>query len=378
MDELEFNDPDVPLADLVDGAPTTSAHPDALRAILARSNRSRIRTLAVALVAVAVAGPLAGYAVGHAGSSSTAVASASRSSAAQPNAPAPAASGASAAASGTLAAGSGGSTGAPPRQLFLRDTGDGIRIRAYLQDVPAMKIVSGCGIATGPPATAGSAGPATQAPTPAGKPAIAPAPAPCDLPLPAPTCSPSSLLEGQLSNDQVAGSSAAPVEPVPAGQVMDIVNADVVGTGDPTPIGAVSVHTTPAVAKVVLTFKGGGQDEMAPTADGYAILAHGVAGLAVASPTKVAPPTAGASGAPTVNIRSVGFGFPEATVTAFDKNGTQLASTTLPATVSLTGPGCGFSGGPAVEGSGGTVSSSGTGSASGGTVTSASTPAAKP
>ncbi len=242
-----------------------------------------------------------------------------------------------------------GSGAAAPKQLFLRDTADGVRIRAYLQDFPTPKIASGCGIATGPPVTTSptGSGSANPSPPPAGKPAVATVPCAAPL-LPAP-CLPGALLEGQVSNDQVAGSSEAPLPRGGTGQAMDLVDASVVGAGEPTPIGEVLVHTTPAVAKVVLTLKGGGADEMAPTADGYAILAHGIAGLAVAAPTS-----------------GVGFGFPEATVAAFDKNGTQLSSTTLPAFLPFTQPGCVVSGATV----GGSV---GSGSVSGGAESGAAT-----
>ncbi|HWW52233.1 MAG TPA: hypothetical protein VNY84_00580 [Acidimicrobiales bacterium] len=365
MDELEFNDQDLPLAELIDHAPTATAHPDALRAIVARGNRSRVRALAVALVAVAVAGPLAGYAVGHTGSPTTAVAAADRTSAAQPKAAGGPNTAAGSSAPSALGAAVPGDVGAAPsaKQVFLRDTADGVRIRAYVLDLPALKIASGCGTVLRPPAATGSSGPAILTPAPTSKAVIAPAPEVCTPPIAAPTCLPSALLEGEVSNDQVAGSSEAPVLPVTTGQAIDILNATVVGSGEPTPIGTVFVHTTPAVTKVVLTFKGGGSDEMAPTKDGYAVLAHGVAGLALAAPSKPNPPPAEATGAPTINIRSVGFGFPEATVTAFDKNGTQLASTNLPAFVSSPAPACVVNGGTAS----GTASS---GTATGGSVSS--------
>jgi hypothetical protein len=161
--------------------------------------------------------------------------------------------------------------------------------------------------------------------------------------VPASQCAPSALLDAQVSNDQVAGSSASPVEKTPATQPLDVLDANVVGTGEPTPIGVVLVHTTGSVAKVVLTLKGGGTDEMTPTSEGYAILAHGVAGLAVAPPSKpvdppskpVAPP---ANGAPNVIDRAIGLAFPDATVTAYDASGKQVGSITIPSVVPATPP----------------------------------------
>src|SRR5437868_8520211 len=113
------------------GAPAT---PDALRSIVARHQRARTRTLGIALAIALVAGPIAGWAVGHAGGGGQQVATGSspdKSNAGAPSAPnAPAA---------------GGSAGAfaypganPPKatHLFTRTTSDGITIRAYRIDPP--------------------------------------------------------------------------------------------------------------------------------------------------------------------------------------------------------------------------------------------------
>jgi hypothetical protein len=165
-----------------------------------------------------------------------------------------------------------------------------------------------------------------------------------------------------------------------AGQALDVLDANVVGVGQPTPIGTVLVHTTPAVAKVVLTFKSGGSDEMAPTADGYAILAHGIAGLALATPNKADTPAAPAPGAPAISVRALGFGFPEATVTSFDASGKQLSSLALPGTVSFVAPDC-MKSSATVGAAGGTGMGSGTGAASSGSTATApatTTPASKP
>src|SRR5438067_6195252 len=68
------------------GSPAT---PDALRGILARHQRTRTRTLGVLLAVALVAGPVAGWAVGHSGGGGQQVATASSPS--TPNAGVPSA-----------------------------------------------------------------------------------------------------------------------------------------------------------------------------------------------------------------------------------------------------------------------------------------------
>src|SRR3989442_11877209 len=88
------------------GAPATA---DALRQIVARHQRTRTRTLGIALAVALVAGPLVGWAVGHRGGGGQQVATGS-----QPQAPAAATRNRSAAAAFGMAQGPGFSTGPNP------------------------------------------------------------------------------------------------------------------------------------------------------------------------------------------------------------------------------------------------------------------------
>src|SRR5438034_9807355 len=101
MDEIQ------PIEDLeAHGAPATA---DALRSIVARHQRARTRTLAVALAVALVAGPLAGWALGrsgHGGGQQVATVGGNKAAPRDANSPA--------------AAASGGSTGAfPPVGAFV-------------------------------------------------------------------------------------------------------------------------------------------------------------------------------------------------------------------------------------------------------------------
>jgi hypothetical protein len=161
-------------------------------------------------------------------------------------------------------------------------------------------------------------------------------------------------VDAQVSNDQVAGATFGEASAVPSSP-LQLAGAEVVGAGDPTPIGTVIARTSAAVAKVRLTVPGSGSDEMTPK-DGYAVLARGVAGLTPAPfvPAKVPPPVApgapqtggtvapGASqGLPMIASFPIGLGFPAGTtIEAFDGSGKVLSSITLPSTRVLTGQSC--------------------------------------
>src|SRR5439155_10124066 len=111
------------------------ATPDALRSIVARHQRARTRTLGIALAIALVAGPIAGWAVGHAGAGGQQVATGSRPD--KSNAGTPSAANAPAA-GGTSGQAFPFATGNPPKatHLFTRTTSDGITIRAYRIDPP--------------------------------------------------------------------------------------------------------------------------------------------------------------------------------------------------------------------------------------------------
>src|SRR5436305_5918700 len=131
MDEQQPTPPDDIAAQ---GAP---ASPDALRQIVAKHQRTRTRTLGIFLAIALVAGPIAGWAVGHSGGGGQQVATGSspdKSSGANPAAP-NAAGSSGGGASGQAFAYPGGN---PPKatHLFTRTTADGITIRAYRQDPP--------------------------------------------------------------------------------------------------------------------------------------------------------------------------------------------------------------------------------------------------
>jgi hypothetical protein len=361
------------------------ARPDALREIVARQERWRVRTLAGALAAVLLGGPIAGYALAQTGASAgTAVAAQSKGApAASPNAPAPAIA-TSGSSSGGFSSTGVANPATPPRQLFIRTTSDGVRIRGYLQSFPNVTVYN-CG-AIAPMkggATTGAPGAPATPPPPAESngastghstnavPPVAAIPA-CPQPATAPTtCKPNDALEAQVSNDQVAGATGGMPVSAASTQALSVLAADVVGAGDPTPIGTVLLHTGTGVASVRLRVTGGSTDVMKPV-DGYAILAAAVTGLTPTSPA-VPPPTkmqGSATGSNTFT-RPVGFGFPKATIEALDGAGKVVASVDLPGTVTetITEP-CGGPVPQPLPAGSGTVSSGGAISSGGGTASS--------
>jgi hypothetical protein len=331
MDEREPPTPD--LRSLIDSGPAVPAGVDALREVVARRDRSRSRILGIGLALAVVAGPAAGYAVGQAGGSATTPVTSAADKTAGQSAAAPqsaAVAGGAIATGPTIAQPVPGLPNLPkPTQLFLRDTSDGIRIRAYLQDFSKIAVASpNC---------------------PAGSPVNGETPTPCPT---LPKCLPSlTSIDSQVSNDQVAGQLVGAVLSAPT-EVLDVVGAGVVGVNDPTPIGTVIVHTGAGVATVRLTVPGSGTDQMAPV-QGDAVLARGVAGLTPASPVTpygpgsklvpkggATPPAApgNRTGTAPTFARYVGFGFPANTkVDALDGSGNVLATVTLPGSEDTTG-----------------------------------------
>ncbi len=124
---MDEHQPPDDFADL--GEPAT---PEALRAIVERHHRTRTRTLGIALALALIAGPLAGWAIGHAGGGGTQVSTASQPNASDAaNRPTPAGAAASAQAFGV------GADAPKAQKLFTRTSSDGIAIRAYRMEPPA-------------------------------------------------------------------------------------------------------------------------------------------------------------------------------------------------------------------------------------------------
>src|SRR4051794_10909609 len=118
------------------GSPAT---PEALREIVSRHQRTRTRTLGILLAVALIAGPVAGWGIGHAGGGGTQVSAASR----PEGADAGANTGRAAPVGGMTSAqafglgGPGAGPDAPKAQhLFSRTSSDGIAIRAYRMDPP--------------------------------------------------------------------------------------------------------------------------------------------------------------------------------------------------------------------------------------------------
>ena len=364
MDEHELPDEDAELKRLVDTAPAGTASTDALREIVARRDRWRVRALAITLAVAVVGLPIAGYAIGQARSSGTVIRAA--------NAPqaAPQPSGASGAASSAIGSGGFAEPGVSPKQLFVRDTADGVRIRGYL--TPLATVVPKCAepapapaqpapmpAPAGPaPAQFAPAQPPPGAPTPPPS-AVPPAtaePVPCPVP-PNPACVPSGILDAEVSDDQVAGQVTMPAFPA-SGQALRVIGAQITGSGEPTPIGSVLIRTGSGVASVELRFQNGPTDRMSPV-DGYAILAGQVHGLPVDSAPIPLPAVPERSNGPAPAVTAIGYGFPKATVRAFDGSGKQVASIDLPSVIAPILPDvCGIGG-----------SATGSGTATAGTAT---------
>jgi len=152
MDENLTPAPSEDFQRLLDG-PMPDPSTDALRSIVERHGRWRTRTLGIALAMALVGGPAAGYAVRAANTGSDRVPLAA--GAAQDNGgrnstaerlPSRSSAGTGEAVSPTpaFAAPSPGSFGPmgmePVRQLFLRNSSDGTRVRAYLHEFPQMAV----------------------------------------------------------------------------------------------------------------------------------------------------------------------------------------------------------------------------------------------
>lgn len=314
--------PDLP--GLVDRGATAKADPDALRVIMVRHSRRRRRFLWAVVAVVAIAGSTAGYVVGaDRGSSPAAVLSSGSSTPSHATG-----SGSSAGVSGFAVANVGQPFGAGT-QLFVRNTADGIRVRAYRGDFPKTtagsyfrKTTAGSYSCSSPgaPATV-PAVPTTRPGTPApGAPGPFRGAVGCGPPVGA--CLPAGFVSAQVSSDQVAGAVDSSYPVTTPNQPLYVVSAQVVGLGEPTPIGTVVVQAAPQVAQVRLSLGPGNADQMVPV-HGFAVLAHVVAGV---------PVRPGPLGAP----------FPGATVGALDASGKVLASVTLPGAGSAEAPpGCG-------------------------------------
>jgi len=222
--------PPLPLGDPA-GPP---ADADALRGILQRHRHRQLASGALAAAIVLAAGGAAGFAVGHG--------TAPAAHAVQVAADTPAsADGASPAAhvpgieaygiSGGSSASASSVTVASPAftQLLVRNASDGTRVRLYEQQYPAPKITC----------TGGASCPEVMMPP----------------------CGPSSFLTAEVSDDDVAGQTGAPVWSATTTQVLDVLDVGVVGAGQPQPVLVVVARAQAAVAKVTLTTPYGSDQE---------------------------------------------------------------------------------------------------------------------
>jgi len=225
-----------PLAHLADPEPGPPPSADTLTDIVARYRHRRTRALGAALVVALLAGPAVGFAVGRAGHHGSGQTVATAAGGGTPIPRQDTANGQSFSASWASGgmAWSGPGPGDPPRptRLFLRDSADGIRVRAYLQDFPVV----------GEPGE------------PAG-------------------CVPKQFLDAQVSDDAMAANAQAPLfTTTPAPDPVTVLGTQAVGEMEGSPAAVISIRTAATVARVKATFTGGGVDEMAPV-DGWAVLA---------------------------------------------------------------------------------------------------------
>ena len=283
------------------GAP---ASPDALRAIVARHQRTRTRTLGVALAVALVAGPVAGWALGHNGGGGQQVATGSG-----PNTPNAANPGAPTAANVPGGALSGGPSsgviaypgGTPPKatHLFTRTTADGITIRAYRIDPPAppepsattstppkakqticpkpMTVKPGApasGSTSSGEADGRSGGAANTAPLPPPGPNAVvnePPPPPC-APGEPPVCKAAPSVLAEVSNDAAVGQSFDAIDEKQPSDALSHLAVGAFGVPENSPATFVTVQTGPGVDTVRLRLPSGPTDQMAPSG-GVAVLA---------------------------------------------------------------------------------------------------------
>ena len=299
------------------GSPAT---PDALKAIVARHQRTRTRTLGVLLAVALVAGPLAGWAIGNAGGGGTQVATGSGAdrSATRPQSQ-PQAAGAAYNSSQAIAIAGPN----PPKltHLFTRTAGGGIVIRAYRSDPPPEQSAktpttsgstntpvapcpqpmtvkpgapgpagqgkgasgSATAVATANSGEAGSSA-ASDAPPPpgpgtdGGNGSNGAPPPPC--PSPPPPCKSSPAVVAEASTDAAVGQSFDPIDEKQPSDALSHLSVAPFGVPESSPAIVVTVQTGPAVSNVRLRLPSGATDQMAPNG--------GVAVLAL--PTSVPPP----------------------------------------------------------------------------------------
>ena len=290
---------DADLAAITDEGPHP-ADPDALRAIVERHRRARVRGLSVALGLAVVAGPAAGWAVGHSGTrSGERLTAASSPDAAQPSRTAAEAAAQAAAAQAGAAGGvgapsvpgavvaGGGPVMTPSTHLFTRTTADGVVIRAYIPTAPQGDCVKGV------PLPAGGVGSTSQARTTTGAgvitsggatttgPADVPPPVPAPPPVATvPMCVPVCAVAGvpvvaEISTDAAIafgsdffGGGPAPVAPTG----LSNGGQGIFGVGEGAPVEWVIARTGSGIVTVRLTLPGGSSDQMAP-AQGWVVLA---------------------------------------------------------------------------------------------------------
>lgn len=217
---------------------------DALRSIVERHRRRQVRALAGGLLVVLVAGPALGWAIGRStegdGAPDVRAATGQYSPPVAVDLPGPIAS-----AEG-MSRGEAGPYGPPTAtRLFLRDTADGIRIRAYTSDFGPL-----------PPGLKGGDADAAA----------------CRRP--------TQLFHAQISDDFVADNGTAPVmtwtpEPAP----LTLLDVGLLGVVEGSPILRVGLRTSPEVAAVRLRSGDSTADQMTPV-DGWAVLARHVDGPA--------------------------------------------------------------------------------------------------
>ena len=210
------------------GEPVTT---DVLRQVLTRHRRRQSRVLGAVAAGVLVGGAVIGFVIGDGrGTSGTQLTAGNAPAASHDATPPPVA---------ALAYGnSNGTSGIPATQLLLRNATDGTRVRLYSDDLSnKMKCAAGQ-----------------------------------TCPQPDPACFPTTILSGEVSDDQVAGTTGGPVWHTPTATGLDAVNAGVVGVGQPQPILTVMGHAGSDIAQVRLATPYG-SDVQAVTSGGWVGLA---------------------------------------------------------------------------------------------------------
>ncbi|MHB8296205.1 MAG: hypothetical protein ACYDH5_16620 [Acidimicrobiales bacterium] len=288
-------DRDLDLSHLLAGERLPSATADGLEAVLERHRRRHLRALSGAVVVSLVAASLGLLAGGSFGGGQSRV-QAGAGPAGKSSAPV--------SSSTAYASALQFPQAKPYKHLFIRTTGSGVAVRAFVQTMPppSTQLPPACAPGTHPAAgwtgyaplssgsgsASGSAspGPAAKVTKAAAAAAAKAAAATATAAGNATNCMPrqvrqhllacmpkvsTTMLFAELSNKEMVGMAVLPMEAKPAGS-LEAVSTSVIGALEGSPVAVVDLRTGPGVAKAEAVFTGGKTDSMAPVG-GFAVLA---------------------------------------------------------------------------------------------------------